>query len=263
LSLNASAAEDSYKIQLVRPYKVGDKYATELEATYKTMARSKVNAFVGKASGTVTVLAVNEKTGRTTQLSCTVDALTKDGKSLYPTGTVLTGQKENHASRFTINGQPASKEETQLLEALFDLGDPNETVSEDQISGATEAKKVGASWQVDRDAAAAGFKEDRLDVSSENVQGDSTLVKLEKADGIDAMVFRSDITAKTLKGPTGSKAKIIGGTFEEVEEVVLPLDPSLPAISGVATGHLIEIDAGPTGSFRVSVDIKLKFHNRR
>lgn len=262
LILAIPAHGQEYQIKLVRPFKVGDQFKTEIKASVKRVVRLAPSNSTGELSGTVKVLAANEKTGGITELTCTIDKFTMDGKEPYPAGAVIAGKKSNHVTSFTINGQAASKEEKSLFLLMFSIADPDATVSDDRVFGVEQPQKVGAAWPINAETAAKGLTESDMPISSTAIKGKSVLLNVSGSGSTATMIIQSTLSGRQLDPHTNGKVSVVGGSFALEQEMEAPVDVLRPLISMTAKTRLTETFASRTGEFQIIEDAQLTRHDQ-
>ena len=233
LSFAGSARAEDYKIKLMRSLKVGDEIA--LHVTSKSSQVVSVNpnmpqAFMVELTGAVKVLAVNEKTGTPTKLSCTVSKLTNDGNDLYPAGTVITGEKVNKMDTYTIDGNPVDAMNVPMLSAVLELTDPTRATTDDEMYGTDQPQAIGGTWPVSPDKLAADLAEEGLPVPAESLKGTVKLDDVKKVSNVDAMLLNTHITADGFKA-TLPGAAVTDGKLDVAADMIMPVNPSLPGLS--------------------------------
>jgi hypothetical protein len=256
---NVASAAEEYKVQLVRPEKVGREYRTDTTVFVKRVVRGQTAAFTGELKGTMKALAVNEKNGVPTKLQCTLEKFTRDGKDLYPQGIVIVGQKANHAETFTVNGQPVSPEGTEILRLIMGLTDPAITVSDDQALGTNQPQAVGVTWPVNKALVARQLDEGGMPAAADSVKGESKIVRVKPEAAVNAMLVRTTLTCDLLphRNPFPGKAAIIGGSASVHQEILLPVDASQPMISATVDMQIRQSFLGRGGPFTISEDVQM------
>jgi hypothetical protein len=253
---SAGAAEE-YKIQFVRPYKVGDEYKTQTTVFIKRGVGGNNVAFTGELHGAVKVLAVNQKNGGVTKLQCTPDKLTRDGKNVFPAGVVIVAEKANQVEAMTINGRSATPAEVELLRPMLGLSDPLVTISDDQAMGTGQPQAVGVAWPVNKPLMARQLAESSMAAVPASVKGESKILRITPAGGADAMLVRSAVTCDLMPHKNPGKVPILRGNVSINQEILLPVDTSKPPISATGEMRLSEVELTRHGQATISVDIQL------
>jgi hypothetical protein len=255
LTLAAGTARgQEYKVTLVRPAKVGEQYVTTIKAKLSSVNPEKSEDFTADLHGTVKVLAVNEKTGSPTKISCKVDKITKDDKEVFPAGTVITADKSGAKTAYTVDDKPVADADKSVLDALLDVSSPDKTASDDEIFGTDKPQKVGDSWPVNKELLAKDMSEGFLPLPAESVQGESTLVEVKKVKDVDSMVVKSSAssTMNRMALPNGAT---VDGKLEGSQTVTLPVDKSLPPTT-VKSKFTMKMTVAAPGGAGPNIDVK-------
>jgi hypothetical protein len=238
-SATVAGAQD-YKIKLNRPSKVGDESTAHITTKFKQeMSGNPAGSqeFTVELQGTLKTLAVNDKTGAATKLSCTVKKLTKDGNELYPPGTVIVGEKVNKADTFTIDGNPVDAANVPALSAVLELADPDRSTTDDEIYGTDKPQPIGGSWPISADKMAAELTGEGLPVPAESLKGEVKLTDVTKVDNVDALMMNMHISADGFNS-TVPGANITDGKLDVTGDSVVPVDESLQGLSLKVKMHM-------------------------
>lgn len=194
LAASHAFAQD-YEIRLTRDVRAGEKYnLTASGSLSEKMIMSAQGQVIQKNASThemmlegiVTVLEVDDlKEERKLSLDisrCLVSAGGESGqKEVLKKGTQIVAQRKNGHDEFLVDGEAAAKDVATLLGHFISLRSGH--VNDDHIFGTKERKKVGDSWPVNRDKAAADLTAKGIKVARENITGNTTLEKLVEVDG--------------------------------------------------------------------------------
>jgi hypothetical protein len=243
LMLVSSAFAEDYKINLVRPNKVGNEYANSVTAKVSRTSTAVLNgqeqeeskdfkSFTAACKGTVKILMIDDKAKYPTRIRYEVESLTKDGVSLYPQGTVIIARLSGNEVTFDIDGTQPDVEHTAVIAVLLDLSRPNGVTNEDATNEPYKPQKVGDTWPINASKSTKEFRsEESLQVTPDQLKGQSKLVDVKDLNGQKALVIRSSITADGLKKDLPDGSSISDGKITcEINEV-LPVDPTQPVIS--------------------------------
>lgn len=198
-----AAAEETYEIRFSRPVKPGSTWKVRVVATGKRVMTMKAGEetigeqaeeFSVEFESQVTVMEVDAN-GESVKETHTVSKCvkTEDGedKVLLQPGTVLLAGVEDSEEVFEINGQRVSDEIADVLDLIISLS-TNET-TDDDVFGSEKRRKVGESWEVNREAMAADLNEDDMAVKPENISGTATLVEVVEYEGKQCLKLQSDL----------------------------------------------------------------------
>ncbi len=267
------AQAQNYKIKLVRPDKVGDQYASSVtakvsETTVTTKngeeTDTKTEGFTAACQGTVKVLAIDEKTGAATKIRYQVDTMTKNGRALYPQGTVIIAKRSGSDTSFEIDGERPDEDQAPVLTAL--LGDVSRThglTNEAEAKGTSSPQQVGNSWPIKTDQIAEQFSGENSPVTPEQLKGESELVAVKKVEGQDVMIIKSKITADGLKKDLAVRGAITDGKLTAEVTDTLPLDETLPKLFSTSKLTLTMTIAQPLGATKLIVTTKQERKERR
>jgi hypothetical protein len=244
----AAAHAQDYKIKLARPDKVGDEFITTVttksdqstDATINGQAQPvKNDAFTAKLHGVLKVLAVSEKGGGATKVTCKVDTLTKDGAEFYPAGTVITAERTGEKSVFTIDGDKVDDDKATVLDAVISLESPDRASNDDEQLGTDKPQKVGDTWPIDSGKVAKEISDSGLPITGDEIKGQSKLVEVKKINDTEVMVIETIITGDGLKGTLGDGSVISGGSLSGKVISTLPTDGTSPMISATNKLHAV------------------------
>ena len=258
----APALAQSYKIKLVRPLKAGQQYSHHVTASVRESADTALHgqppvnqteSFSIQMQGTVTVGAVNARTGGVTKLSCKVDSFTRDGQPLCAPGTVITAEKQGSKSIFKLNGKPADAADQEALESALQISDPKGQFSNDELTGTKAAQKAGDSWPIDAAKVARQISTSGLPITPDITQGNSTLVKL---DGLhdETMTIQTLITADGFKKQMPDGSVMSNGKLRLEANSALAVDPSIPGGTSTTKMHVTMTITRPSQVSNVTVD---------
>jgi hypothetical protein len=273
--LASSAYAQDYKVSLIRPDKIGDEYANSVTArvtrTYVKVLNGEeqdeskdTKSFTAACKGTVKVLAVDDKGKFATRIRYQVDSLTKNGESMYPEGTVIIAKLLGSEVVFEIDGSQPDAVHAAALAVLLGLGRPNGVTNEDPSNGTDKPLKIGDTWPVNATKTTKQLGgENSLEITADELKGESKLVDVKDVDGQKAMVIKSNITADGFKKELPDGGWISDGKITSEINEVLPVDEKLPAIS-LSTKMSMTITMNPHfGSAKSIVRVKSDRKERR
>jgi len=233
LLLAVAADGEEYNIRLSHPEKVGDAYIRSVHAQFKMDNTSRVRgyppqrrqeAFTVEMEGTVQVLAVDEKSGQATRLSCTVSKLARDGRPLFPEGTVVVAENKEGTTQYTVDGQQVAPPAAQALGEVLSAHTPGAPDNDDTLFGTNEPKKVGDTWPADRQAAARAFSHEGVEVSKDHVTGTVRLAAVKEVEGKKVLDIETDVDLTDLKGVLRDVTVVTGGTLSLHAAGLYPAD---------------------------------------
>ena len=175
-----------YEIRLARKAKQGEKFRLSTtglhsEKMVALVGNKPVNAKSDEFSvdlvASVTVLETNDQGDMTRYAlgveKCVITA-NGSGKALAVPGTIIVAAAEGPGMLFKINDTLVDPLTAKALEIV--LPPPVKGVTDDDVFGTREKKKVGDSWDINAQVAAASFKEAlNLSAAKEDIKGASTL----------------------------------------------------------------------------------------
>jgi hypothetical protein len=262
-----TARAEDYKVVLNRPETVGQTYSIHASGQRihdltvdvpGTGPQKKSDSFKGELLGTIKVLAIDDHTKQATKIQCTLDKLTRDGKSVLDAGTVVTAENATGQTVFTVNGNPVEAAVAPVLDLLLSvhkLGSP----SDDEVFGTDKAEPVGGTWPINTAAAAADAARNGLPITKENLHGETKLIGLKEVGGKQALEIAGDMSAENFSGPMPNGGKIESGSVKAHVTGLFPTDPAQqPFQQGQTMDMQLKGSApGPDGK-AVSIEISLR-----
>jgi hypothetical protein len=240
LSFCTIADAQDYKIKLNRPTRVGDEMTVHITTKFKQVVSANPagpDEYTVELRGTNKALAVNEKTGSVTKLSCTVAKLTRNDAELYPAGTVIVGEKVGKVDTFTIDGNPVDAANVPALSTVIELNAPDRDDTDDALYGTDQRQKVGATWSINAGKIAEDLAAEGLPVPAESLKGEVKLVDVGKVNQIDTMNMNTHISADGFKA-TVPGAAVSDGELDLNVDSVIPVDESKQGLSMKMKMHL-------------------------
>jgi hypothetical protein len=238
--LTAAVFGEGYKIKINRPDKVGDEYRTTISAKFIQTADmllregqpqpQKSDGFTAELHGTIKVLAVNDKAGAATRISCKVDQISRNGVDGYPAGTVIIAEKVGQKTSFTANGVAVEGDNAKVLDLLFILDNPDRTTNDDQLFGTDQPQQVGGTWPINPDNVAGQIADDNLPVTGSMIKGKNKLVEIKRVNDVEAMTVSTTFTAEGIKKDNADGSTVSDGKLIANADLLVPTDASLPII---------------------------------
>jgi len=196
-----------------RPEKAGAKY--ELTAHGSTSERMVLNVqqqvvkedgltISGELAGIITILETDElMREKKIKLTITRCVMSKNSKAyendVLKKGTEIIARLDNHKETFLVNDKPVPEEVDKFL-GLF-ISANRSRLSDDDVFGTKERKKVGDSWPVNSTLAARDLTGDGMPVATENVKGSTKLEKLVDVDGIKCLHLTGNLQINHMNPP--------------------------------------------------------------
>ena len=255
----ARAADDdkdkAYEIKFARPIKVGLKYhittdgALVRETTLKRGAitqKQPDDGFGVHLEGTVEVLALDQ-IGEEAKVSVAVDKctrITSQGETeLIAKGKTLVAEGKGKDTKFSLpDGGELTKEATDALELVIAL-DTNDTLTDDDLLGTREKKKVGQDWPVTAENVAKDSERVGVVVKPEDVEGSFRIDGVEKQGDVECLKLSGNLKVKKLltkaddneddRLPEGFVVE--GGSMEAKYSGLFPVDTSVSSLAESAS----------------------------
>jgi len=238
LWLCSAALAQDYEIRLHRPVKVGQEYqmsATGRETQKMTawagaqVIKSEVQEMAVEIEASAKVLEV-DKNGAASKESIMIGkCLEVKGEAktpLLPAGAVVVASLD--ASKepvFEIDGQKVGPQAHKALSLVFSLGKGG--VTDDQVFGTPDRKKVGDQWAMNSQLAADDLKETGLAVKKEDVTGAVTLEKVVKAADGDCLQLAVTMEIAKVVPPAPPGFAVEKGTLRAQMSGKFPVNPAL------------------------------------
>ena len=236
----AVCAEDAhardYEIRLHRPVKPGYKYrqssvGNRLEWTRikydGKLAEEKKDELSIRFEAEVTVLATNDKGGPSRSSLKIVKCVAikgKDEKELVPRDTVVLAYVKDKKDvfeiavvpvsngTFEVGGVPVDRELHKALSTVFTLSKGG--ITDDDVFGTKQRKKVGDSWDIDTRRAVEGLESRAMTIPKKHAKGKVTLDKVVRVEGMECLNVVGTINISNVVFPVPSGFKIEKGVAE-------------------------------------------------
>jgi len=244
-----------YEIRLTRQDRVGQVYdltasgeMTEQETVISAgrVIESRRRSLSGTLEARGTVLAV-DRHGRPCRVKlvvsrCELSPAVGQPVEVFPKGTEIVAEVEDGGQTYTVGGTEVSEQAGELLDLLISL--PTSDVTDDEVFGTKEKKKIGDSWEINRAVAAK-----ELGVKPEQVSGATRVETMVVVDGIPCLrlsaTMEAEESGRVLRGlPVENSVTSFRFSGE------FPIDTSLGVLSETARiqGEEIARKKDPTGS---------------
>jgi hypothetical protein len=259
---------NAYMIKLARPLKVGMKYAMSADGALVrqvTLKRGFVtqkrpdDGFGVRFEGTVEVLALDD-IGEEAKVACTVDKcirLTSDGETeLVPKGKVLIAEGKGKDTVFSLkDGGDLPKEASDALELVISL-DTNDKLTDDDLLGTKEKKKVGESWPVTPENIAKDSERVGVAVKPEDVEGSFRLDGLQKVGDTECLKLSGNLKVKHLVTKSDENEDdrlpegyvVEGGSMEAKYSGLFPVDMAVGSLAESASMTFVTHIRGKGGA---------------
>jgi hypothetical protein len=247
--------DKAYEIKLARPVKVGMKYAITTDGALvreTTISRGgntvkqPEDGFGVHLEGTVEVLAL-DNIGEEAKVSIAVDKctrITSAGEAeLVAKGKVLIAEGKGKDTKFSLqDGGELPKEATDALELVISL-DTNDTLTDDDLLGTKDKKKVGESWPVSSENVAKDSERVGVAVKPEDVEGSFKIDGLEKKGDEECLKLSGNLKVKKLVTKADEKEDgglpegfvVEGGSMEAKYAGLFPVDTSKGSLAESAS----------------------------
>jgi len=234
---------DDYEIRMSRPAKVGDAYelvasaSSSEQVTFSTQGRlmgADKSFIAAKLECTVTVLQVDEL-DREKKVKLLVSKATmstsKDGeqKEALPKGTQVVAQPGDGQEEYLIDGRVVPDEIAEML-GLF-ITFPTSQVTDDDVFGTKDRKRVGDSWAVNSIKAANDLAAEGLKVDPEDFEGSTTIEKAVVVDGIPCLTLSSKMELSKVEPPLPPEMTLEKSSMSAAYSGNFPVDTSLRRLS--------------------------------
>jgi hypothetical protein len=251
-----------YKIKLVRPQKTGDQYTTTVTATIKQSLKGSAHgqdlnneqSYTADLQGTVKIETVDDKYSLPTRFTCKVDHLTKDGKDLYPTGTVIEAGFKSKRPVYTIDGKPVEAQNVELLSVVLPLQLAEAEAAQDKLMGTDQTQKVGATWPADSASLAKAMAAGGVPIPADAMKAQSTLTRVRKLNGTAIMEVTTTLNADNFKNTGPNGASVSDGAMDVETTVVVPVDETKPMISKTGKVHMHMTVTAPNNGGTLTID---------
>jgi hypothetical protein len=209
-AFQASAEDKAYEVKLHRPMKVGMKYSMTADGAMLRQVTLKRGAVTQKQpddgygvhlEATVEVLALDD-IGEEAKVSCTIEKCTRQSSEgeteLVPKGKVVIAEGKGKDTKFSLQGGgDLSKEASDALDLVISL-DTNDKLTDDDLLGTKDKKKVGESWPVTAENIAKDSERSKVVVKPEDVEGSFRLDGIEKVGEVECLKLSGNLKVKHL-----------------------------------------------------------------
>lgn len=234
----ASGADDvPVQIQLFRPEKVGnltnaeivvDRSTTTVSTDANGVAQKKTDVQHWELVGRAEALEVGAK-GYTTRTLLTVKKLVgADAVELLPPGTEIEITRAKEVSFVRVDKGEIAPAAIEVLREIFTPRDPNRP-TEDEVFGAKEPQKPGASWDIHSDALIRAMP--TMQIDPKNITGKSTFKGIEVRGDAKVLHIETQYQCTDVMRKEQPASRIVEPYRMEYQaEVFLPLSLALPVV---------------------------------
>ena len=239
-----------YEIRLTRPAKVGQKYEVIMSAEKSEQMTISVEGRVVQETksflsatleGTITFLKV-DKLQRESEIRLLVSKCRKKtGKNaveeeVLPKGTQVVARRRDSKKEFLVNGKVAGKDIAKVLDLFFSLKESQ--VTDDDILGTKERKKLGDSWAINSRMAAQDFTSEGLKVDVENIKGSAKIEKVVVVRSTKCLQISGKTELGMITPPLPVGFKIEKSNLSLTFSGEFPVDTSIGRLSEKITGTM-------------------------
>ena len=236
-----------YEIRLTRPDKVGEKseviVSGEMSEQMTMTSQGKIlqekkSSLSATFQGTTTVLKVDDLQ-RATELKLLVSKCHKkmDGndteEEVLAKGTQVVVRRRDSKTEFLIDGKVVPKDVAEVLGLFFSL--PHSKVTDDDIFGTKERKKVGDSWAMNSKLAAKDSALQGVKVDVENITGSTKIEEVVVVGGKKCLRLSGKMEISKFAPPLPAGMAVEKSKMSVSASGVFPVDTSIGALSDKTT----------------------------
>jgi len=268
-----------YQILLTRPNKVGDKFDISSEGYELNKIVATINGETADNSqetigiefqGSIQVLAIDSNKVPS-KVSITIGKLIKiQDESRTPfirqevktpllaKGTIVNASVVSDKEVFTVDNTPVSEDIQKLLSMVITLGKGRAT--DNDIFGSAVPRKVGDTWEINREKAAEGVSEAELRVDKDDIEGTTTLKDVVTVDGTKCLNINAQLKVKNISPPMPSGIVIKKATVRANFSGAFPVDTSIDRLSEhqETTTSIVAENAAGQDSRAITIETTIK-----
>lgn len=232
LATAAIVSAQSYPIRMSTPDHAGQRYMFTGAGSKvsKTSAGDRVMnsedyqvSFEGRAE----ILEV-DKGGRAVKIAFTVQRFTKaaDGATvdLLEVGSVILADG-SQKKPFSLKGGTLDEAAQEAFGAVYPAHKPND-VSDDDVFGTRELKRIGDSWPIHPEKAYESMKETGFSIPEGHLSGTVRLVAKDRIASTDCLSIRGELLADAIAAELPNGVTLERGNMQGVFRGCFPLDGS-------------------------------------
>ena len=238
----ATANAQDYEIRFLRPVKIGDRF--RINATGRNfegiavfagqrLLQDKAEEIGVDLTATLTALEV-DGSGKPSTYSVEIEKLivVPNGviAGILIPGAVVIGASNGPRFDFSVNGVPLDAWSSKALSIVVPTY--HTAVTDDEVFGTRERKKIGESWPVDADIAARSLNETlKLNVDKNHLSGRSTLDGIVKQGSTEYLVIGANMRVDKFSMPLPNGITLQNGQLEGTFSGRFPVNPGRPPLS--------------------------------
>ena len=247
LSCAASGKDRAFAIHMHRESKVGQKFRLAIKASMQlvierhvgTRSEKEKEVFDTDFAGVVTVLKTTKGGGKKKVLiviekfMITEEGFTFEG---MPKGTRLIASLKDREVIFSeaLEGQEDGKPvaegiELDALQQVISLDDEGD-VTDDDIFGSKEKRKVGDKWPVNKDKAIEDFRKDDIVIFADRFKGETKLAGVVKVNGAECYRLTGSFDAQQFRPPVPRGFRVQESGLTAKYAGCFPGDTKLPEL---------------------------------
>ena len=247
LSCAASGNDRAFAIHMHRESKVGQKFRLAIKASMQlvierhvgTRSEKEKEVFDTDFAGVVTVLKTTKGGGKKKVLIViekfiiTEEDFTFEG---MPKGTRLVASLKDREVIFAeaLEGQEDGKPvaegiELDALQQVISLDDEGD-VTDDDIFGSKEKRKVGDKWPVNKDKAIEDFRKDDIVIFADRFKGETKLAGVVKVKGVECYRLTGSFDARQFRPPVPRGFRVEKSELTAKYAGSFPIDTKLPEL---------------------------------
>jgi len=215
--------------------KASGRLSESMTISGSTKALEEKNTTVsGKLEGTITVTEVDdmnrEKIISLRVSKCTMSKNDDRNETVaLAKGTRVIVRLQDPDKMFLINNKKVSSNIKKLLELFFSPIDNN--VTDDDIYGTKERKKIGDSWNVNRAMAAKVLSKDGVVIQEDSIKGSTKLENITTVNGKPCLYITGKFEANKINLPLPSDYLIDKTVLSGLFATELPVDTTTGSLS--------------------------------
>lgn len=259
-----------YEIRLTRPAKVGQKYEVTMSAEKSEQMTISLEGRVVQETksylsatleGTFTILKV-DKLQQESEVRLLVSKFRKKtGKNaieeeVLPKGTQVVARRRDSKKEFLVNGKVAGKDIAKVLDLFFSLKDSR--VTDDDILGTKDRKKMGDRWTVHSMKAAEDLASEGLKVDAKNIKGSSKIEKLVLVRGTKCLLISGKMALDMIAPPLPAGLAVEKSSLSLSFSGEFPVDISIRRLSQKNTGTMTLVAKGKPSSDAPEITLSMK-----
>jgi hypothetical protein len=262
----SARGDDTYKLKLDHPYKVGDTVVVSEKVKMKVSQKVTQNGNTNETGqdytcvleATETVDAVTDGSKQPTKATYKITKCTKDGEVLIPEGSTVTAANVDGQSEVLVDGKAPTDEAKPVLVDLFETEDPNDSPN-DEVFGTGQPLKVGGTWKVNSEKLSKELVAKKLPFDAGGLKGSGTLESISKLDGKDYEKFALQVTGTFDKKDMPDGITYTNGKLKFDLSGDVPADPAAHSMNGTIKMVMSFTQTGPNATADISIERTREF----